>query len=122
MNTIAFRQEQKVAVKNKLVEQSKFSIVDKYNTYVEAQEALKVYHYLVVIIAIPCVYMTISIIAMAQMVDWFVYFIAFSMILFFANVIAHIGEASSKVFIPLFHITTILFIVIPAITYFITQM
>ncbi len=122
MNSIVLNHPQKKANNTAVAKPAQQSLIARYNNYVAQQEALKVYHYLVVIIIIPCVYMTTSIIAMAAMVDWFVYFIAFTMVLFFANVIVHIGEGKSKVFIPLFHITTFLFIAIPAITYLLTQL
>jgi len=118
MNTVTVQQIQKTESN---IKQNKLTILDKYMKYVNEQQSLAIYHYLVVIIAIPCVYMTTSIIAMAAMVDWFVYFIAFAMILFFANMVVHIAEAKSKIFIPLFHLTTLLFIAIPVITYFLTQ-
>ena len=120
MNSVILNQNTQ-AHSNKTT-QIRTSIFEKYAKYVEEQEAMKVYQYLVVIIIIPCVYMTTSIIAMASMVDWFVYYIGFTMVLFFINIIVHIGEGKSKVFIPLFHITTLLFIAVPAITYFITQL
>ena len=97
------------------------NISNQYWAYVDRQSDQKVYWYMLAIIAIPCVYMVLSILAMHQMVKHYEYFIGFSMILFYANVIVHIGGLKSRIYVPLFHITTLIFILVPLITYLINQ-
>ncbi len=96
-------------------------LLKHYWTYVDRQASHKVYWYMLVILAIPCVYMTLSILAMEQMIQHFEYFIGFSMLLFYTNVMVHVGGLKSRVYVPLFHLTTLLFVLIPLITYLITQ-
>ncbi len=92
-------------------------IVDQYRTYIASQNTQKVYWYLKTIILIPCVIMTTSIAAMAYQSDDFIWFIAFCMILFFANIITHIAGAKSSIFIPLYHLSIISMLLIPIITH-----
>lgn len=91
----------------------------KYLDYAESKSNEGILWYLKVIIAIPCVFMVLSIMAMSMITPNFIWFIGVSMALFFANVIAHIGGATSRVFIPLYHATVLLFVAIPFITYLI---
>ena len=94
---------------------------DWYYDYIARQQTQKVYWYMKVIIVIPCVYMVLSIMAMAQLVDTFEYYAGFTMLLFYANVCVHIVGSKSRVYIPLYYFSLLLMILIPAITYFITQ-
>ncbi len=89
----------------------------KYNSYMDKQQAQHIFWYMKVIIVIPCVYMVLSIMAMAQLTDNFEYYVGFTMLLFYANVCVHIVELKSRIFIPLYYFSLMLLIAIPLITY-----
>jgi len=88
----------------------------KYLDYCESQKNLKVYWYMKVIIVLTCVFMVPSITLMAIATDYYVYYVGLTMILFYTNVVGHLIGLSSKFYIPLYHFTCILMILIPIIT------
>ena len=96
------------------------SLWTKYLEYADRKADEGILWYLNVIIAIPCIFMVLSIFAMASITPNYVWFVGVSVMLFFGNVMAHIGETKSRFFIPLYHATILLLILIPTITYFIT--
>lgn len=94
-----------------------FSILDSYLGYAERQENRKVFWYLKAVMVIPCVVMVPSIFLMAMITQNFIWFVAVSMILFFANVVVHIADANSKIYIPLYHISIAISFLIPLMAY-----
>lgn len=98
----------------------KKSLWTKYLEYADSKANEGVLWYLKVILAIPCVFMVFSIFAMAMITPNYVWFVGVCIMLFYANVIAHIGEAKSRFFIPLYHATILVMILIPTITYFLS--
>ncbi len=97
-----------------------FPLLSKYMDYAKAQDKENIYWYMKVIMAIPCVFMVLSIFAMAVMTPNYVWFVGLSIILFYINVIAHIAGTKSSFYVPLYHITVSLFFLIPLITYIIS--
>ena len=98
---------------------ARVSLLNSYWNYIDRQESQKVYWFLVAIIVIPCVYMTISIMAMHFILPHIELYIGATMIVFFGNVMVHIAECKSRVFMPLFHLTTAFFILAPCAAYLI---
>lgn len=98
---------------------TKKSLWTTYLEYADSKANEGVLWYMKVILAIPCVFMVLSIFAMAMLTPNFVWFAGLSILLFYANVMAHIANAKSRFFIPLYHATILILILIPTITYFI---
>ncbi len=92
-------------------------LLNRYMTYAEQQQTQYLFWYMKVIVVIPCVYMVLSIFAMATLTVNYIWFVGLGMLLFFANVVAHIAGTKSTFYVPLYHFTTALFILIPIITY-----
>ncbi len=90
---------------------------ERYLTYADQQEDWKVYWYMKSIIVIPCVIMVPSIIAMASVIASFEWYVGITILLFFANIVVHIGEGKSRVYVPLYHLSILLMILIPFLTY-----
>jgi len=96
---------------------AKKSLWTKYLEYADSKANEGVLWYMKIILAIPCVFMVLSIFAMAMLTPNYVWFIGLSILLFYANVMAHIGGTKSRFYIPLYHATILTFILIPIITY-----
>jgi len=88
-------------------------IIAQYLSYCDEQDEMNVYWYMKAIIIIPCVFMVPSIFVMALSTDYYVYYVAFTIILFYLNMMAHISEMSGRTYIPLFHVTCMLMVIIP---------
>jgi len=99
--------------------QNKFSFLETYLSYAEGQSKEKIVWYLKAILVIPCAIMVPAIILMAMATSSYIWFVAVCMLLFFANVVVHIAEAKSRYFVPLYHGTIALMILIPLVTYLI---
>jgi len=91
-------------------------IFDRYIAYCDAQESKGVYWYMKGIILLTCVYMVPSITVMAMATDYYVYYVGFTMVLFYGNVMAHMMKLRSRYFVPIYHMICLLMILIPAIT------
>ncbi|WP_236972116.1 hypothetical protein [Membranihabitans marinus] len=89
----------------------------KYVDYVDGQPTDRVYWLVKAIIVIPCVYMTLSLLLMHIMAVPILWFVALSMILFFTNITLHVAGLKSRYYIIAFHATTLLFILIPLLTF-----
>jgi len=88
----------------------------KYLDYCESQQDMKIYWYMKAIVLLTCVYMVPSIMVMAMATDYYVYYIGLTMILFYTNVLVHITGLSSKYYVPIYHGTILLMILIPVLT------
>lgn len=108
-----------IANKTKKETTTRESLWTKYIAYADSKSNEGVVSFLKVILIIPCVFMVLSIMAMAEITPNYIWFIGVSMVLFFVNVMAHIGNTKSRFYIPLYHATLLLFILIPTIAYFI---
>ena len=97
----------------------KTSLVKRYLAYVAEQEGYGIYWYLLSIMIFPCVIMIPSIFVLGLLTESYVWFMSLSVLLFYANVMAHVGETKSTFYVPLFHLTTLFMIAVPLITYFI---
>jgi len=88
----------------------------RYLDYCESQKNMKIYWYMKAIILLTCVYMVPSITIMAMATEYYIYYVGLSMALFFTNVLAHITGLSSKYYVPIYHGTTLLMIIVPLVT------
>jgi len=86
---------------------------NRYINYCESQKEMKVYWYMKAIILLTCVYMVPSIMVMALATDYYVYYIGFTILLFYANVLVHIMQVKSIYYISLYHFTCLLMILLP---------
>jgi|GEM_PF-3213905 len=93
---------------------------NRYAAYVLEQDKYKLYWYMKIVLIMTNAYMVISSFVMAQLVDRFEYFIGFTVLIFFTNLLVHIVGCRSKVYVPVYHFSLVLFIFIPLITYLIT--
>jgi len=103
----------------RITEESKSPYVKlktRYLAYCDSQSNMKIYWYMKAIISLTCVFMVPSIILMAIATDYYVYYVGLAMILFFNNLIVHIIQAKSSVYIPIYHLTCILLVLIPVLT------
>jgi len=97
------------------------SLKARYDTYIQKQDQYKVYWYMKVVLVMTNVHMIISTFAMAELVDKFEYYIGFTIIVFFTNILVHIVQFRSNVFVPVYYISLGLFVIIPLITFAITS-
>jgi len=88
----------------------------RYIDYCDSQQQMKIYWYMKAIILLTCVFMVPSIIAMAMATDLYVYYVGFTMVLFYTNVLAHITGLSSKYFVPIYHLTCLTMVLVPLLT------
>lgn len=92
----------------------------KYLNFIQNKEDERVIWYMKLIIAFPCVVMVISIYLMAMLTPNYIWFVVLNMALFFLNIILHIAETKSKVFIPVFHLSISIICFILVSTYFLS--
>ncbi len=97
-------------------------LLSRYMDFAIAQEKEKIYWYMKAIIIIPCVIMVPTIFLMRAATEDYVTFVGLAMALFFLNVMVHIAGAKSKIFVPVYHLSIALMILIPSISYLITQL
>ena len=105
--------------KTKQQSNTKPSLLNQYLAYADRQNKAPLIWYFKTIIAIPCVVMIPAILALGMLTSNYIWFAAVTVLLFFANVIAHIGNAKGRFFVPLYHATIAFMILIPLITYLI---
>ncbi len=72
-----------------------------------------------VIMVFPCVIMVPMIFVMAMATPNYVWFVALTILLFYANVVAHIAGAKSTLYVPLYYVSMSIMILIPIFTYLI---
>ena len=96
---------------------TKNDLLERYLAYADSKEKEGVLTYLKVVILIPCVFMVFSIMAMATITPNYIWFVGLSILLFYANIMAHIAGAKARVFIPIYHATIAIMILIPFITF-----
>ncbi len=94
---------------------SRVNLRERYMAYAKRQEKMNIVWYLKVVIFIPCVIMVPSIFLMAMATDLYIWFVGLSILLFFTNVIAYIAETKSTFYVPLYHLTILIMILIPLI-------
>lgn len=110
------------AVSNGVVEQrssstnARTSLIDRYTNYADKQSDQKIYWYLKSIIILPSAVMVPGIIWMSMGTDNYIWFASLCVVLFFLNLLAHISEVKSRYYIPLYHLSIALMIIIPLIT------
>ncbi len=97
------------------------SLTDVYMDYIKNRKNDRIFWYMSAIIYIPCLFMVVSTFAMAAITPNYIWFIGLTMLMFFANVVAHIAETKNTFYIPLYHATIVLMTIIPIITYFIVS-
>lgn len=88
-----------------------------YLAYVASRDKEKIYWYVKAVIVIPCVVMVPTIILMRYATPHFVWFNGLCVIMFYVNVMVHIAQLKSNIYIPVYHATIALMILIPTITY-----
>ena len=93
------------------------ALLEKYLLFAHLQANDKIYWYMKTIIVIPCVIMVPTILFMASSTDNYLWFIGLSMLLFVSNMIVHIAEMKSTIFVPVYHISISIMVLIPFITY-----
>ena len=93
------------------------SLYNRYLAYIESQQKESFYWYILSILVFPCVVMVPTIFVMEMVTTSYVWFISLSVLLFYSNMMAHIGGAKSTVFVPLYHATVTIMVLIPFITY-----
>jgi len=98
----------------------KVSLIDRYVAYTKGEQKHSFYWYILSILIFPCIVMVPTIFVMEMVTANYVWFISLSVILFYSNMIAHIGGAKSTFFVPLYHATVAIMVLIPFITYLIT--
>jgi len=104
-------------VNNKVQKQVKPTLLERYLAMTKRAEDESIFWYFKTIIAIPCVFMVLSIFAMAMITPNYIWFVAVAILLFYTNVIVHIAGMKSTVFVPLYHASIAIMAIIPAVTY-----
>jgi len=86
-----------------------------YAEYCDAHSNEKVYWFMKAILVIPCAMMVVSIISVSLVFDRIEYYIALAMLLFFSNIIVHIAECRSRIYIPVYHFSIIIMVLVSVI-------
>ena len=94
---------------------SRIPLIDNYFTYINSDKQQQVFWFLKAIIIIPCLIMVPSIMIMHAAVGNHIPFVGICMILFFLNVVVHIAEVKSKYYIPVYHFSVLIMILVPLI-------
>lgn len=92
------------------------SLLKWYVNYAEKQEEHRFLWYMLSVLFFSCGIMIPTIFLMGIVSDNPVWFISLSVLLFYANIIVHIAEYKSTVFVPVFHLTTAFMVLTPMIT------
>lgn len=98
----------------------RISLIDRYIAYTAGEQKNSFYWYILSILVFPCVVMIPTIFVMEMVTTSYVWFISLSVLLFYSNMMAHIGGAKSTFFVPLYHVTVAIMMLIPFITYLIS--
>ena len=98
----------------------KVSLLNRYITYTTGEQKNSFYWYILSILVFPCVVMVPTIFVMEMITASYVWFISLSVLLFYSNMMAHIGGAKSTFFVPLYHINVAIMVIIPFVTYLIS--
>lgn len=93
------------------------SLLQRYMAYAASEQKNSFYWYILSILVFPCVVMVPTIFVMEMVTASYVWFISLSVILFYSNMIAHIGGVKSTLFVPLYHLTVAIMVLIPFVTY-----
>ncbi|MGK0364825.1 MAG: hypothetical protein ACI85O_001885 [Saprospiraceae bacterium] len=117
MATISIQSGTQTEIKSQVKKQVRPTILNRYIAMTERAGEESIIWYIKTIIAIPCVFMVLSIFAMAMVTPNYIWFVAITILLFYANVIVHMVGVKSTTFVPLYHATIAFMIVVPAITY-----
>lgn len=96
------------------------SLYKRYLAYTASQQKDSFYWYILSILVFPCVVMVPTIFVMEMVTTSYVWFISLSVLLFYSNMMAHIGGAKSTLFVPLYHATVAIMVLIPFITYLVS--
>lgn len=92
------------------------ALYTQYLAYAKRQEKISMVWYMQVIMVIPCVIMVPTIILMSMATANYIWFVGLTILLFFANVIAFIAGTKSTTYVPLYHASILIMILIPIIT------
>ena len=99
---------------------SKGSWVQSYIHWADKNSNEKVFWFLKAIIVIPNVIMVPTISLMYFSTPHFVWYIGVTMLLFFGNILVHLAEAPSRIYIPTYHLS-IAFMVITSLIFYLVK-
>lgn len=94
------------------------NLIALYKNYVLSNSKENIYWYMKAIVLIPCLYMVPAITLMHLALPGnYIWFVALCMALFFLNVIVHMIQTKSTVYIPIYHLSTSVIVLLPIISY-----
>lgn len=88
-----------------------------YDSYAEQQSKNRLLWYCMTLLVLPCAFMVPLEILMMHLTTLHIYYVGLLILLLFANVVAHVAQVSGRIFVPLYHATVVIMLVIPMVTY-----
>lgn len=108
------------AASSKYTDRPRFSFsaaIQWYKTFVATQESNRMVWFVYVILVLPCAIMVPAFCFLYLVGASNVWFAGFAVLLFFVNLILHVAETKSKIYVPVFH-ATVATIILISITLF----
>jgi len=96
---------------------TKANLWERYIAYAASKNDERVLWYMKAVMVIPCVIMVPTIIAMSMVTENYLWFIGLTIILFYSNITAHIGGAKNTLYIPMYHASIAIMVLLPIIVY-----
>ncbi len=93
-------------------------VLEHYLAYAEKQGKTRIIWYCKTLLVLPCAFMMPLALLMALLTPAFhTYYIGLLIMLLFTNVVIHVAQFSGRVFVPVYHATIAVMLLIPTITY-----
>jgi len=96
-----------------------FNLLSRYIAFAEREEKMRIVWYFKTLLILTCGIMIPTVIAMAAVTTNYLWFVGLSILLFYANMLLHVSGAKSRFFVPFYHTTIALMVLIPLVTYLI---
>ncbi|MGH1339224.1 MAG: hypothetical protein ACRBFS_24110 [Aureispira sp.] len=92
--------------------------LNHYLNYAEKQNHNRLVWYAKTLLVLPCGFMVPLVIAMLHLTEHaHTFYIGLLILLLFTNVVAHVAQVSGRIFVPLYHATIAVMLIIPLVTY-----
>lgn len=88
-----------------------------YSHYAEQQSKNRLLWYCMTLLVLPCAFMVPLEILMMHLTTGHIFYVGLLILMLFANVVAHVAQVSGRIFVPLYHATVAIMLVIPLVTY-----
>lgn len=92
--------------------------LDKYMNHADKQSQNRLVWYAKTLLVLPCGFMVPLVILMLHLTtSAHTLYIGLLILLLFMNVVAHVAQVSGRIFVPMYHVTIAIMLLIPFVTY-----